>query len=412
LEEYKSRIWLNPKKSFPEELQRMAQKPLNHVRARFNDKVISEQVGASLFWSALRKTMQDNTLLNKMANRQVLPDDDTKASDIFLKTLYASIEQVPVVYESVTPDGKKVMLSGKIFLPPKKRVKSIIVANHFTICSNREAPSHANCIEGILATKEYIVIMPDYVGYGVTANLPHPYLQLESAVTSSIDLLKAAIPYLRARLYVFPKPIILVGYSQGAAVTMAMQKKLEEEYADRFPVKQTYIGAGPYDLATTYDFYVSQPVTAIPCSLPMLIIGMSYGEHLDLKREDYFQPEMMENCPKLIDSKLLTLFEVNELLDHDIHKLLTPLIFSKDTYPTTLLYEAMKKNSIIDWTPKAPLYMFHSTEDDMVPFINSIKAANSFASQFLTNIEYEFAPYGHHILAAVTFFEKVYHRLK
>ncbi|MBQ3998169.1 MAG: alpha/beta fold hydrolase [Paludibacteraceae bacterium] len=398
------------RRSIPEAILHVAKDKLNTFKSEINNHFVSENVNANLFWSMLRAALRDGTLVSKMANYQPRYRAD-KGSDLFLKTLYASTEEVPVRYTSVAPNGEKVTLSGKIFLPPRKKIKNIIVANHYTICSNLETPSQAHSIEGIFATKDYIVIMPDYVGYGISSHLPHPYLQLESAVTSSIDLLKAAMPYIASRGFLFPKEVVLVGYSQGAAVTLAMQKKLEEEYADRFPLRRVFVGAGPYNLAKTYDYYVSQPKTNIPCSLPMLIIGMAYGENLPLKPEDYFQPELLEKYPNLIESKKWTMFEVNDRLDHRIDLLLTPLIFEKEKYPTSLLYEAMKKNSILGWTPKAPLYMFHSTEDDMVPFLNSAQVAYEFTQQLLTNVEYNFSPQGGHMNACATFFEKVYQSL-
>ena len=64
-----------------------------------------------------------------------------------------------------------------------------------------------------------------------------------------------------------------------------------------------------------------------------------------------------------------------------------------------------------DWTPKAPLYMFHSTEDNMVPFLNSERLSEQFKAKKLGNIEYDFDAYGNHMNGAVTFFEKVYRML-
>lgn len=398
------------RRSFAETVIHVAKDKFNTVKSEINNRFVSENVNADLFWTMLRAALRDGTLVSRMANYQPSYRAD-KGSDLFLKTLYASTEEVPVRYTSVAPNGEKVVLSGKIFLPPRKKIKNIIVANHYTICSNQETPSQAHSIEGIFATKDYIVIMPDYVGYGISSHLPHPYLQLDSAVTSSIDMLKAAMPYIASRGFLFPKEVMLVGYSQGAAVTLAMQKRLEEEYAERFPIRRVFVGSGPYDLAKTYEYYVSQPKTNIPCSLPMLLIGMAYGENLPLKREDYFQPELLQRCPDWIDSKKWTMFEVNAMMDNRIDNLLTPLIFEKDKYPTSLLYEALKKNSILGWTPKSPLYMFHSTEDDMVPFLNSAHVAYEFTQQLLTNVEYNFSPQGNHLNACATFFEKVYQSL-
>ena len=74
-------------------------------------------------------------------------------------------------------------------------------------------------------------------------------------------------------------------------------------------------------------------------------------------------------------------------------------------------FDAVEKNSIVQWTPKSYLFLFHSTQDDMVPFLNSENLRVEFESQQLDNIQYDFAPYGNHMTAAVSFFEKVYKSL-
>lgn len=367
------------------------------------------QINSEQFWNTLRLSVVDGTFINRAANYQ--RDDETRGSDIFLKSVYAATEQIPVTYRSVTPRGDSVTLSGKIFVPKIKKALNIVIASHYTICSDIEAPSNACSLEGIFATKGYIVLMPDYVGYGISDSITHPYLHTESTVRSAIDLLEAAIPYLRYHEYTFDPSLILIGYSQGGAATLALQRTLESEYADKYQVEQVYAGAGPYDLAGTYEYYISKPTIDIPCALPMIIIGMDYGENLGFKREDFFQPFMLRNCKALIEDKKMPMNLVNEILGNDIEYILKPVIFQKDSFPTSVLYQALKKNSVMDWTPKAPLYMFHSTEDNMVPFLNSERLSEQFKAKKLGNIEYDFDAYGNHMNGAVTFFEKVYRML-
>lgn len=103
--------------------------------------------------------------------------------------------------------------------------------------------------------------------------------------------------------------------------------------------------------------------------------------------------------------------EVNAELDNDINLLLKPVIFHKDSIPTSTLYKAVEKNNIVHWVPKSPLYLFHSTEDNMVPFLNSQHLKTEFDEKHLENVQYDFAPYNNHMNAAVTFFEKVYKSL-
>ena len=390
-------------------LEREVDKIWNSFKSSLNENFVSNSINTEEFWNTLRSSLDDGTFHNRIANIQTA--DNKTGSDIFMQNIYRSIDQIAVKYQTVAPTGDSIWVSGKLFLPKNKNAKNIIIASHYTICANSEAPSNANSIEGIFATKDYIVLMPDYIGYGISDSLTHPYLHLNSTVRSAIDLLKAAIPYLNANSYTYRKPLILVGYSQGAAATLALQKELENEYANEFTIYKTYAGAGPYDLAETFNFYTNYPRTNIPCSLPMLILGMNYGENLGLDREEFFQPILLEQCPLLIESKIHSMNTVNIALGNDITQLLKPIIFYKDSFPTSVLFNAVEKNSIIKLSPKSYLYLFHSTRDDMVPFLNSENLKLEFDSQQLDNIQYDFAPYGNHMTAAVTFFEKVYKSL-
>lgn len=378
-------------------------------QANMNETVVSDNIGTEHFWNTLRGSLEDGTFSNRVANVQM--EDNRTGSDIFMRNVYRTINQVAVKYKSISPTGDSIWVSGKIFLPKNKRAKNIIIASHYTICANSEAPSNASSIEGIFATKDYIVLMPDYIGYGISDSLPHPYLHLESTVAVTIDLLKAAIPYLTANAYTYNKSLILVGYSQGAAATLALQKELEEHYSYEFPICGVYAGAGPYNLVETFNFYIANPTTNIPCSLPMLILGMNYGEKLRLNIEDFFQPVLLEKYPRLIESKTQTMNKVNIELGNDIVQLLKPIIFEIDSFPTSVLFEAVKKNSIEIWNPKAHLFLFHSTDDDMVPFLNSKHIKSGFDACGVNNVQYDFAPYGNHMIAAVFFFEKVYKML-
>ena len=216
---------------------------------------------------------------------------------------------------------------------------------------------------------------------------------------------------MKANSYSYYPSLILIGYSQGAAVTLALQKRIEEQYSHLYSMQKVYAGAGPYDLKGTFDYYISQHSTNIPCSLPMLISGLNYGEGLNLTLDDFFQPILQEKYHSLIETKQKSMNEVNAELGNNMDFLLKPIIYHPDSFPTSILYEAVQKNSIVHWTPKSNLFLFHSTEDNMVPFLNSEHLHKEFEIQHLGNVHYDFAPYGNHMRAAVYFFEKVYRSL-
>ena len=54
------------------------------------------------------------------------------------------------VYKSVDVDDQPIWLSGKVILPAKGPIKRYILVTHYTIASNKEAPSNIFSLEGLL----------------------------------------------------------------------------------------------------------------------------------------------------------------------------------------------------------------------------------------------------------------------
>ena len=59
----------------------------------------------------------------------------------------------------------------------------------------------------------------------------------------------------------------------------------------------------------------------------------------------------------------------------------------------------------LQWRPKAPTYIFHSTKDDIVPFINAVHLRRCWADA--PNITYDFGYYGNHFSGIMVFFTRV-----
>ena len=62
----------------------------------------------------------------------------------------------------------------------------------------------------------------------------------------------------------------------------------------------------------------------------------------------------------------------------------------------------MTENSVLaqDWTPKAPVYIMHSIDDNVVPFVNASKAKDKWKD---ANIQYNFGHYGNHVNSTLRF---------
>jgi len=359
-----------------------------------------------------------------------------------------------VLYASVDQNGDSLTLSGKICEPEGVPAKGIVLLPHYTISADKDAPSNQGTKEPQYIPEEYIVIMPDYIGFGVTKDRIHPYLAGELTARNCVDmLLSQALPD--------SLPVYVVGYSQGAASAMWIIKLLEEQYADRVRLKQGFVGSGPYDVAAMYDLNVAENSTNLPLSIPMLIEGTKVAYNLDLQTDEYYTPAM-KRCYRrhIADKKKSVTALFFHMLNHKATHWLTPQALDKSHPQTSLLYSSFLRSSLVHypldsltlsqkknskccakknnrdyskndnqefsskdnlgnylkdtllstdtvcpaWQPRTPVYVFHSTNDDVVPFFNSEHLRRCFVSAPFT---YDFGKYGSHLKSSPAFFTRV-----
>lgn len=307
------------------------------------------------------------------------------------------------LYNSIDVDGLPTVLSGKVILPAKGPIKRYILVSHYTIASNKEAPSNIFSLEGLLVKLGYALIIPDYIGYGVTVDKVHPYLVMELTARNVLDMYYAVVPFLeKAGCAPEHDDIYLMGYSQGGATTMAIQHEIEH-HDKPIKIRRVFAGGGPYDIKHTYDQFVETNWASYPCAVPIMMQGMVVGNKLDLDMSKMMQPFIYENLDDWVNSKRYTVGQINALLGTNVtSELLTPLGMNRTSKEVSELYKAMVNNSILtySWTPKAPVFMFHSMDDDVVPFENAMRAKSKWKN---ANIQYSFGHYGNHQVGCVRF---------
>ena len=316
------------------------------------------------------------------------------------------------LYKSVDVDDNPIWLSGKVILPAKGPIKRYILVSHYTIASNREAPSNIFSLEGLLVKLGYALIIPDYIGYGVTWDKVHPYLVMELTARNVLDMYYAVVPFLeKAGCAPEHDDIYLMGYSQGGATTMAVQHEIEHH--DRpIKIRRVFAGGGPYDIKYTYDQFVETNWASYPCAVPIMMQGMVVGNKLNLDMSTMMASNIYENLDEWVNSKRYTTNQINALIGTKVtSELLTSVGMDRQSKEVSELYKAMTENSILtySWTPKAPVYMFHSMDDDVVPFENAMRAKSKWKN---ANIQYSFGHYGNHQIGCVRFIYTVQTLLK
>ena len=358
------------------------------------------------------KAMDGETLMLQEETVDTLMGGPKRASSLTLNTVMQQLVdfsearhviELSGVYESVDTDGEPITLSGKVMLPANGKVKRCILVSHYTIGSNAEAPSNIFPLEGLLVKLGYALIVPDYIGYGVTADMVHPYLVMDVTARNVLDMYKAVMPFLeKAGCKPEFDDIYLMGYSQGGATTMAVQHLIEHHDED-VKIRRVFAGGGPYDVKATYDRFVETDTASYPCAVPIMMQGMIVGNKLNLNMQDLMAPFVYENLDKWVNSKRYTASQINEMIGTNVtHELLTAKGMDRTSKEISEMYKAMTNNSILSysWTPKAPVFIMHSINDETVPYENAVRAKNKWQG---ANIQYSLGYYGSHVATCVRF---------
>ncbi|WP_299555144.1 lipase family protein, partial [Seonamhaeicola sp.] len=170
-----------------------------------------------------------------------------------------------VLYNSLYA-GNIIKVSGLVLVPQNMSGPlSLVQHHHGTIIpmegSEAEVPSNykggatesdveTSFIGAVMASNGYVVSLPDYVGYGETATLEHPYTVHHELAEVSVDMIRATKSLLNELSISFTNNVFLTGWSEGGGAGLATHKYLQLNYPNEFRIKASSLLAGPYDYFT------------------------------------------------------------------------------------------------------------------------------------------------------------------
>ena len=297
------------------------------------------------------------------------------------------IEVHKIVYKTKTVAGKETEASGVVMFPKLEKPLSLLSYQHGTITEESEAPSNITNFGfneygamTIFSATGLIVSMPDYLGYGASSDLPHPYEHGKSLAAASFDMLKAVEEFLEVQKIKKDDKLYLMGYSEGGYTTLALQKLMEASGENR--ITATQAGAGAYNKTAFSKAIIgmNKPLEFIAHYLWVL---HTYNRiYTTLKRpwSDYVNAPYAQHLEAL---ETINSSTINQLIDEG--KLETnpkklfkeSLISAINNGSDTALLNAFADNDLLDWTPKAPVFLYHGTEDDFVFPLNSSSTAQA-----------------------------------
>jgi predicted esterase len=286
-----------------------------------------------------------------------------------------------VTYKTTDQYGKEVTASGAMMIPAGADSFPLFNYNHGTIFPYDEdrAPSYLSDdgeteIGKMLASTGYVVMLPDYIGYGSSKDLEHPYCAYPLIAVTVVDMMKAVREFCTEKGVALKKDKnFFAGWSEGAGVTLGVVKLLEEQYASEFPVTAAAPMAGAY-YSTKFADYVINSKSDLQFLRSYAWVLQSYNKVYGLNKPlDYYFNEPYASNLKRNPASYTTL---------DPDRLFTKKFrddFNAGRVPD--LQKAIEMNDLWNWKPKAKIILCHGEYDNYVPVFNSEKAYEAMKSK-------------------------------
>ena len=292
------------------------------------------------------------------------------------------IEIYKVVYNT-SYDGSTITASGLIAIPKTTEQVGMLSFHHGTITNRDDAPSNfsSNDFNSIsyaaMASVGFIGVIPDYLGFGSSSSILHPYYVEDLTASSILDMLKAAAEFAQQKNLQFNGKLFLAGYSEGGYATMAAHKAIESDGLDGFNLIASFPGAGAYDLSGMQEHIFSLQDYNDPHYLAYMARAYQIEYDEDDLLTDFFKEPYASRIPGLFDGQKGA-DEINAQLTSKVSDLIQEdMLNNINTNPEyDYLENAFAENSLTDWSPKVQMFMYHGLSDATVPYQNSVDTYN------------------------------------
>ncbi|MDR2383865.1 MAG: hypothetical protein LBD76_08310 [Prevotellaceae bacterium] len=335
------------------------------------------------------ETLTKTSIVGTMSIEQVQSLMSDYAS--FKPYIQTGISLYKIEYNTVF-NGDRMNVSGMFVIPADLPEQTpVIVYNHGTMHKD-EAPSFCTPSSYSMdiglcyicaALFKCAILIPDYIGHGISSSVMHPYIHAESLGQTSLDIIRAYYDYTKItpNATLANNKVIILGYSEGGYTSVALHKKIQETAPD-IDIVKTYAGAGPYDVENFVKEVLQQnhdlPAYSISSYLWVLSTYITYSGY----SKSYGQIFSAEDDEILRNNNYslgyLAQYPINLNPQNLFQKEFIDIILEdKDTEFSKIL----KENTLTGFVPADSLILFHSEADSWVYVSNTVNAYNKMKSK-------------------------------
>ena len=297
--------------------------------------------------------LKDATRVNTLPLADITAAVHAPENKLYPATPLYAVTSYRLTYVTKDSQGRDIVASGLVSVPVKASgARSPVIGyQHGSIFKDADAPSNnvvASEPTAVIASLGYIVVAADYVGFGASRGVPHPYLLSAPTASAVVDLLTAAKTWRRRNSVTDNGQLFLVGYSEGGYATMAAHRALQAANSPHLAqLAGSVAGAGPYHLGVTLDALLDRVRDEYPVLGGLLSPGLLRYLGSDVRNE-VRRLLMRAVIPDDADVTFESTFVDNYLADDN---------------------DAIERDSNVhDWKPALPVRMFHGRDDQTVPY--------------------------------------------
>ncbi|MFI6055218.1 lipase [Streptomyces violascens] len=285
-----------------------------------------------------------------------------------------------LVYRTVDPKGRPTTASGLLALPlnSERRLRAVSFT-HGTGVHKNDSPSMSR---GSFVSAPVIAhasagaagVAPDYLGMGKGPG-PHPWMDIGSETTASLDMLRAARAFAPRTGHVLERPVQVTGFSQGASAALALGRALQTSEDPWFRLGALAPVSGAYDFGGT-------ELSALLAGRLDTKSGVLYAAYTLVafnrlhpvyeRPGEVFRPPYDHTVEVLFDGAH-TGEQLMRGTPDTLGELLTPHGRELLAHPTGPLAAALRTTDAVctDWTPRTPTRLYMATGDEQAATANT-----------------------------------------
>jgi pimeloyl-ACP methyl ester carboxylesterase len=281
-----------------------------------------------------------------------------------------------------------------VSVPRKSGPFSTVVYLHGTSVSFYDAVSNPN-ISGefnrngesfdgppsnsVFAGAGFLYIAPDYLGLGDSMVPRHRYFHAATEASSAVDLLAASRRVLASLSVKQDGRLFTFGFSQGGHAALALHRELQSA---RVHVTGTATVGGVFDVERWFLASLTNETTL---TLPLYVsyILLAYDDVYGMydRTSDVFRQRYASTVSGLFDMRH-SFDDVLAGLPPNSRALLTSSYYAGVTAnPQDPLRVRLRQNAVDRWRPQAPVRVYHSPDDEEVPYEDALVSVDRLRSR-------------------------------